>query len=139
MNLWLTINYERSRYLVNLERISVFCQKNNGKITFWLPESGIAINLNRYIDFGAHHKIVNYIKNLPMDSDSSSWVKLTYERDQYVINLESISSFCFSDNDRLTFWLPDSSIPIIISRRGDPEGYQKVINFLKQKTDQLPS
>lgn len=71
-----------------------------------------------------------------METETSPWITLIYERNKYVINLSSISSFCASPNGRLTFWLPGSSIPIILSSQTEPEAYNRVIEFIKKHTGQ---
>ncbi|MEM7715629.1 MAG: hypothetical protein AAF349_18995, partial [Cyanobacteria bacterium P01_A01_bin.68] len=61
-------------------------------------------------------------------------VKICYDRNEYVINLKCISSFCHEANGRVTFWLPDSSIPIIINPSSNPESYDKVLHYIRKTT-----
>jgi hypothetical protein len=60
-----------------------------------------------------------------------------YERNEYIIDLNRISSFCHSSSGRLTFWLPDSSIPIIINEQKDQDTYQKILDFIQRKTGHI--
>jgi hypothetical protein len=44
------------------------------------------------------------------------WIKINYDRGIYLIDFESISAFSSEvENKRITFWLPNSSLPIILS------------------------
>lgn len=59
------------------------------------------------------------------------WIKITYERNEYIINIACIKSFCREPNGRITFWLPDSSIPIILSPVSNPESYDIVVTHIE--------
>lgn len=65
-----------------------------------------------------------------------NWLRISYDRSDYLIDLDRISAFCHSPNGKLTFWLPESSIPVIISPQSDLESYNRVMDFIKQKTGQ---
>jgi hypothetical protein len=67
---------------------------------------------------------------------TGNWLRIFYDRSDYLIDLDQISAFCHSPNGKLTFWLPESSIPVIISTQSDPESYYRVMDFIKQKTGQ---
>lgn len=60
------------------------------------------------------------------------WVKFVYERETYVVDLEQIGAFSRSPNGKLTFWLPNSRIPIIIHPQSNPEAYHSVLDYLKK-------
>lgn len=60
------------------------------------------------------------------------WVKISYERDTYVIDLKQISAFCRAPNRKVTFWLPDGRIPILIHPQSNQDAYEKVVNYIKQ-------
>lgn len=134
---WLKINYDRNDYLVDLNRLSAFACAANGKITFWLPNSAIPIVINQQSDPEAYQQIFDYIQDIQYMSErlnNEFWIKINYERNDYIINLNSISSFCHSPNYRITFWLPDSSIPIIINQQKYPDIYQQILEYIERQT-----
>ena len=64
------------------------------------------------------------------------WSKITYEKSTYIIDLDTISAFSSEpDNKRLTFWLPNSSQPIILNPQGNSEAYKQVLDYLKKTID----
>lgn len=64
------------------------------------------------------------------------WSKFTYEKSTYIIDLDTISAFSSEpDNKRVTFWLPNSSQPIILNPQGNQEAYKQVLDYLKKTTD----
>jgi hypothetical protein len=132
---WVKILYERREYVVNFERVHAFCYEPNGRVTFWLPDSAIAIVINPQNNLEDYQKILDYLKCVTgLELDHAHWVKIIYEKNEYVINLNCISSFCHEPNGRITFWLPDVTIPIIINPVGSPESYQKVVQYVKKAT-----
>lgn len=137
MAYWIRVNYERNEYVIDLDRLSAFTCAPNGKITFWLPNSAIPIILNPQSDPEGYQRVQDYIQHVTAQSLSGSWIQLSYERNDYVIDLNRISSFCHAPNGRLTFWLPDSSIPIIITEQKDPDTYQRILEYIKRKTGYL--
>jgi hypothetical protein len=130
------ISYERKEYVVNFERVSAFCYEQNGRVTFWLPDCAIPIIVNPQSNQQDYQKILEYIESVTgAGLENNYWVKIYYERNEYVINLNCISSFCFEPpNGRITFWLPDGIIPIIINPVSNPESYEKVVNHIKKTT-----
>ena len=137
MAYWIRVNYERNEYVIDLDRLSAFACAPNGKITFWLPNSSIPIIINQQSNPEGYQQVLDYVQQVSAQSLSSSWVQVSYERDEYIIDLNRISSFCHSPSGRLTFWLPDSSIPIIINEQKDPDTYQKILDYIKRKTGHL--
>lgn len=134
MAYWIKVNYERNEYVVDLDRLSAFASAPNGKITFWLPNSAVPIIINQQSNPEGYHQVLDYIQQVSAHSLSSSWINLSYERNDYIIDLNRISSFCYTASSRITFWLPDSSIPIIINEQKDPDAYQKLVDFIARKT-----
>ncbi len=67
------------------------------------------------------------------------WIKINYERSIYLIDLDSITAFSFQQNKRITFWLPNSSQPIILNQQNSENqqnfehGYDLVLEYLKKK------
>jgi hypothetical protein len=132
---WVKVRYERKEYVVNFERVNAFCYEPNGRVTFWLPDSAIPIVINPQSNLEDYHKILDYVEQATgLQLENTYWVKILYERNEYVINLTSISSFCQEPNGRITFWLPDSSIPIIINPLSNPDSYQKVLTYIHKAT-----
>ena len=134
MAYWIKVTYERNEYVVDLDRLSAFACAPNGKITFWLPNSSIPIIINQQSNPEGYQQILDYIREVSAHSLAGSWLQITYERNDYIIDLNRISSFCHSNSGRLTFWLPDSSIPIIINEQKDPDTYQKLLDYVKRRT-----
>ncbi|MCW6049160.1 hypothetical protein QUB60_24485 [Microcoleus sp. A2-C5] len=64
------------------------------------------------------------------------WSKFTYEKSTYIIDLDTISAFSSElDNKRITFWLPNSSQPIILNPQGNHEAYKQVLEYIKKTID----
>jgi hypothetical protein len=136
MAYWVKVEFERNKYLVNLDRISAFVFSPNGKITFWLPDSSQAIVVQRNNQGDDYQQVLNYIKDLAVFSLGGSWLKILYDRNEYIVDLNRVSSFCYSLNEKITFWLPEAKIPIVITKQSDPEGYQKIVTFVMRTTGQ---
>ncbi|WP_193193787.1 hypothetical protein [Nostoc sp. MG11] len=135
MAYWVKILYERKEYVVNFERVHAFCYERNGRVTFWLPDSAIPIVINPQSNLEDYQKVLDYLECVTgLELNHAHWVKIIYEKNEYVINLNCISSFCQEANGRITFWLPDGTIPIIINPVSNPESYQKVLQFVKKAT-----
>lgn len=135
MAYWVKICYERKEYVVNFERVNAFCYEQNGRVTFWLPDSAIPVVINPQSNIKDYYKIIEYVEYATgLQIENAYWVKILYERNEYVINLNCISSFCQEPNGRITFWLPDSTIPIIINPASNTDSYHKVLNYIQIKT-----
>jgi hypothetical protein len=132
---WVKILYERREYVVNFERVHAFCYEGNGRVTFWLPDSAIPIVINPQNNLKDYQKILDYLECVTrLELDHAHWVKIFYDKNEYVINLNCISSFCHEPNGRITFWLPDGTIPIIINPVSNPESYEKVVQYVHKAT-----
>ncbi|MBC1236938.1 hypothetical protein VF14_31480 [Nostoc linckia z18] len=135
MTYWVKILYERKEYVVNFERVHAFCYERNGRVTFWLPDSAIPIVINPQNNLEDYQKIIDYIECVTqLELNYAYWVKIIYEKNEYIINLDCISSFCHEPNGRITFWLPDGTIPIIINPVNNPESYEKVVKYIEKAT-----
>jgi hypothetical protein len=129
------ICYERKEYVINFDRVNAFCYEKNGRVTFWLPDSAIPIVINPQSNLEDYEKVLKYLEQVTdVELENSHWVKIVYEKNEYIINLRCISSFCQEPNGRITFWLPDCTIPIIINPSSNPDSYQKVLQFVKNTT-----
>ncbi|HYW17860.1 MAG TPA: hypothetical protein VE956_00865 [Nodularia sp. (in: cyanobacteria)] len=62
------------------------------------------------------------------------WVKILYDRNKYVVNFDRVNAFCHEKNGRITFWLPDCAIPIVLNSQNNLEEYQKVLEYIKYVT-----
>ncbi len=131
---WEKVLFDRNEYIVNFECVSAFCREPNRRVTFWLPDNAIPIVINPQSNPKDYQKILNYTEKVTQLPENTYWVKIIYERNEYIINLKCISSFCREPNGRITFWLPDSTIPIIINPVSDPESYKKVIDYIEKAT-----
>jgi hypothetical protein len=132
---WVKILYDRKTYIINFDNVNAFCCEQNGRITFWLPDSAIPIVLTPQAHLEDYEKLQQYLQYVSgLEIENSYWVKINYQQRDYVINLTTISSFCQEPNGRITFWLPDGSIPIIIHPLGNPEAHKKVLKFVESFT-----
>jgi hypothetical protein len=132
---WVKVLYDRKKYIVNFDRINAFCYENNGRITFWLPDCAIPIVLNPQSNLEDYEKLLEHIKYVTgLELENGQWIKIIYERKEYIVNLTCISSFCQEVNGRITFWLPDGTIPIVITPVSNPESYEKVLRFIEKST-----
>ncbi len=134
MAYWEKILYDRNEYIVNFDRVTAFCREPNSRVTFWLPDNAIPIVINPQSNQKDYQKILEYTQNVTELREDARWVKIFYEKNEYIINLTCISSFCREPNGRVTFWLPDSTIPIIINPVSNPESYQKVVDYIEIAT-----
>lgn len=136
MAYWIKVHYERNDYVVDLDRIAAFSCATGGRITFWLPESSIPIVINRQSNPEGYQKVWDYVDHVSSHSLIGSWIRIFYDRCEYVIDLGRISSFCYSPNGKITFWLPNASVPIIITQQSDPDTFHKLIDFVARRTGQ---
>ena len=94
MAYWVKILYERKEYVINIERVNSFCYEQNGRVTFWLPDSAMPIVINPQSNLDDYQKILNYIGSVTgLELENAFWVKIIYERNEYVINLNSSIHF----------------------------------------------
>jgi hypothetical protein len=62
------------------------------------------------------------------------WVKIRFERNDYVIDLDRIAAFCHAPNGKISFALPDNDITITLMQQNDPEGYQAIVDYIEKQT-----
>ncbi|MCL2923398.1 MAG: hypothetical protein MGF17_01890 [Trichodesmium sp. MAG_R04] len=137
MAYWIKINYERNIYLIDLDSITAFSCQPNKRITFWLPNSSQAIILNKQNCEYEYHLVLEYIKKkieIGYKTHNESWVIIIYDRYEWLINLNCITTFVWEANGRITFWLPDTTKDIVIHPYSNPEAYEKVLKFINQAT-----
>jgi hypothetical protein len=131
---WIKFSYDRKEYIVDLDRVSGFAYEPNARITFWLPDSAYPIVVNPQAHPEIHKSLLTYIQHVTEIAFESYWVKIDYESKQFLINMKKIGAFSCEPNGRITFWLPDSTVPIVIHPSTDSEAYQKIQNYIKQST-----
>ncbi|MEY3867608.1 MAG: hypothetical protein ACRCT1_15955 [Microcoleaceae cyanobacterium] len=136
MSYWIKINYERSTYVIDLDRISAFSSDpENKRITFWLPNSSQPIILNPQLNTDAYIQVLEYLKKITeRHSHQKSWIKIHYDRKEFSIDLNRISTFIYEANGRLTFWLPDSTTTIVIHPNSNAEAYQTIQDYIHHTT-----
>ena len=134
MAYWIKISYERKEYVIDLDRVCAFAYEPNGRITFWLPDSAFPIVINPQGHSDAYQKVVTFLQNVTGQTFNAYWIKINYERNDYMINLHGISAFCCEQNGRITFWLPDGSVPIVIHPQSNVDAYEKIMNYIKNAT-----
>lgn len=136
MSYWIKINYERSSYVIDLERISAFSSDpENKRITFWLPNSSQPIILNPQLNTDAYIQVLEYLKKITdRHYYQKSWIKIHYDRKEFSIDLTRISTFICESNGRLSFCLPDSATTIIIHPNSNAEAYQKIQDYINHTT-----
>ncbi|MGI0484535.1 hypothetical protein ACN4EK_03800 [Pantanalinema rosaneae CENA516] len=65
------------------------------------------------------------------------WIKLIYDRNTYVIDLDRVTTFCLSNNGRISFPVMDGSTTIVINQKADPATYQALLDYIEQQTGQV--
>jgi hypothetical protein len=133
---WIKINYERSTYVIDLDRISAFSSDpENKRITFWLPNSSQPIILNPHLNTDAYIQVLEYLKKITdRNYYQKSWIKINYDRKEFSIDLNRISTFICESNGRLSFCLPDSATTIVIHPNSNAEDYQKIQDYINHTT-----
>lgn len=137
MAYWIKIDYERRIYLIDLDRITAFSCQPNQRITFWLPNNGQPITLNKQNCEDSYQLVLEYIKkkiDITAQVDDDWWIKIIYERNEWFIDFNCISTFTCEPNGRITFWLPYCTEGIIINPRTNPETYVKILECIKKVT-----
>ena len=133
---WIKIEFERNEYVVDLDQVNTFVCHPHKKIDFYLPNTSQMIVINYYNHSEDYKKIIDYINHITDHSVVGNWIKFLYERKEYVVDLNRIASFCYSPQEKISFWLPGVNTPIILTKEADKIGYSKILNFVKDKTGQ---
>ena len=60
------------------------------------------------------------------------WIKLTYERNTYVVDLDRVAAFCQRPNGRISFTLPPGGETITITQQTDSTGYQTLLDYVEK-------
>jgi hypothetical protein len=62
------------------------------------------------------------------------WIKITYERNTYVIDLDRVTAFCFMPSGRISFALLDGNTNIVVTQQNDTESYQTLLDYIEKHT-----
>jgi hypothetical protein len=80
--------------------------------------------------------ILKYQKTQVLGGVVAYWIRFIYDKSSFIIDLDAISSFSKElDNSRITFWLPNSSLPITLTSQGDVDAYRQVMDHIKKTLD----
>ncbi|MEA5420754.1 hypothetical protein VB712_16095 [Spirulina sp. CCNP1310] len=131
---WVKIPEHRQIYLVDLEQITAFIHGRNGRLSFWLPNSAIPIVLTQASNPDTYARIAAYTEHLLNTTEPQQWFNLDYDRSTYVVNLARVSSFCYGPGRKVTFWLPDAGLPVILTPQSNGPDYQAVCDFVEGYT-----
>jgi len=131
---WIKFSYDRKEYIVDLDRVSGFAHEPNSRITFWLPDSAYPIVINPQAHPELHKSLLTYIQQATDIAFETYWVKFDYEKKQFLVNLKKIGTFSYEPNGRITFWLPEGALAIIIHPDTNLEAYEKIQSYIKQST-----
>ncbi|HAO10695.1 MAG TPA: hypothetical protein DCQ51_05855 [Planktothrix sp. UBA8407] len=134
MAYWIKMNYEQETYLIDLDSVSAFASGFNKRITFWLPANGKQIIINNQNNPKTYEDILGYIQKITTHCLTNYWVKIIYDRHEYIIDLNRLNTFVLDSGKRITFWLPDGKEPIIINPQTNTEAYSKILDFIHNKT-----
>lgn len=134
MAYWIKFSYDRKEYVVDLDRVGGFAYEPNARITFWLPDSSYPIVINPQGHPELHKTVLAYIQHVTEIAFEAYWVKIEYENKQLLINLKKIAAFSAEPNGRITFWLPEGALAIVIHPVTNLEAYEKIQNYIKQST-----
>ncbi len=62
------------------------------------------------------------------------WIKLTYDRNTYVVDLDRVSGFCHTQNGRISFAALEGTVTIVVNQQSDPDTYQAILEYIEHKT-----
>lgn len=62
------------------------------------------------------------------------WIKLIYDRNTYVIDLDRVGTFCHMPNGRISFAVMDGTVTIVINQQSDPASYQAILDYIEKET-----
>ena len=62
------------------------------------------------------------------------WIKLIYDRNTYIIDLDRVSAFCHTPHGRISFSVMEGTVAIVINQQSDPATYQAILDYIEKKT-----
>lgn len=80
----------------------------------------------------AYQQVAAFIDRLPKLHPTQHWVRFSYDRREYAIDLKTIRAFSRSANGRLMFWLPDNGQDVVLHPTINAEAYQLVSDYIDQ-------
>ncbi|MFB2737901.1 hypothetical protein [Umezakia ovalisporum] len=51
-----------------------------------------------------------------------------------MVNFDYVNVFCYENKARITFWFPDSAIPIVLNPKSNLDDYEKIIEHIEYLT-----
>jgi len=64
----------------------------------------------------------------------AQWIKITYERNIYVLDLDRVTAFCYVPNNRISFTLLDGTTTIVVNQQTDADAYQTLVEYVEKRT-----
>jgi hypothetical protein len=61
------------------------------------------------------------------------WIKLIYDRNTYIIDLDRVGTFCHSANGRISFAVMAGHVTIVVNQQSDPVSYQAILDYVEKK------
>lgn len=62
------------------------------------------------------------------------WIKLIYDRNTYIIDLDRVSAFCYTPNGRISFSIMDGNVAIVVNQQSDAVTYQAILDYVEKQT-----
>jgi len=62
------------------------------------------------------------------------WLKLVYDRNTYIVDLDRVSAFCHTATGRISFSVMEGNTTIVINQQSDPVTYQAIWDYIEKKT-----
>jgi len=135
---WIKLLYERETYIIDLAGIGAFCAGPNHRLTFWLKDGNQPIVIHPKTNPEAYQIILDYIKQQTAGTPAAgSWVRINYDRNEYIIDLSRIQAFSCDTTQRILFWLPNAREQIVINPHSNPGAYQRVQDYIYKTTGHL--
>jgi len=60
------------------------------------------------------------------------WIKIEFERNEYLVDLDSISTFICHPQGKIDFYLPYTSVMIVVNYYNRPDDYYEIFSYLNQ-------
>jgi hypothetical protein len=62
------------------------------------------------------------------------WIKLVYDRNTYVIDLDRVGAFCHMQNGCISFTVLDGITTIVINQQNNLATYHAILDYVEKKT-----
>lgn len=132
---WIKLIYERETYIIDLTSIGAFCFGLNNRLIFWLQGTNHPIIIHPKTNPEVYQIILDYIKKQTVGSPATGfWIKINYDRSEYIIDLSRIQVFSFDETQRIVFWLPNASEQMVINPHSNPGAYGRIQDYIYKTT-----